>query len=74
MADNQLSFKVKGKGWYRAGANGDPTSLELFHKPTMKAFYGMMTAIVQSEEEAGEITLEATAKGLKKGVLKIVSK
>lgn len=34
----------------------------------------MMTAIVQSEEEAGEITLEATAKGLKKGVLKIVSK
>ena len=74
MADNQLSFKVKGKGWYRAGANGDPTSLELFHKPTMKAFYGMMTAIIQSEEEAGEITLEATAKGLKKGVLKIVSK
>ncbi len=74
MADNQLSFKVKGKGWYRAGANGDPTSLELFHKPTMKAFYGMMTAIVQSEEETGEITLEATAKGLKKGVLKIVSK
>lgn len=74
MADNQLLFKVKGKGWYRAGANGDPTSLELFHKPTMKAFYGMMTAIVQSEEEAGEITLEATAKGLKKGVLKIVSK
>lgn len=74
MADNQLSFKVKGKGWYRAGANGDPTSLELFHKPTMKAFYGMMTAIVQSEEEAGEITLEATAKGLKKGVLKIISK
>lgn len=74
MADNQLSFKVKGKGWYRAGANGDPTSLELFHKPTMKAFYGMVTAIVQSEEEAGEITLEATAKGLKKGVLKIVSK
>ena len=74
MADNQLSFKVKGKGWYRAGANGDPTSLELFHKPTMKAFYGMMTAIVQSEEEPGEITLEATAKGLKKGVLKIVSK
>ena len=68
-----ISFKVKGAGYYRAGANGDPTSLESFQKPEMKVFSGMMTAIVSSTEEAGEIILEATAKGLKKGTVRIVS-
>ena len=57
VADNQISFKVKGNGKYMAGANGDPTSLESFQKPTMKVFYGMMTAIVASNEIPGEITL-----------------
>ena len=74
VADNQISFKVKGNGKYMAGANGDPTSLESFQKPTMKVFYGMMTAIVASNEIPGEITLEATAKGLKKGKVTIVGK
>ena len=74
LADNQIRFKVKGNGKYVAGANGDPTSLESFQKPTMKAFYGMMTAIVGSNEIPGEITLEATAKGLKKGKVTIVGK
>lgn len=72
-ADNQISFRVKGKGTYRAGANGDPTSLESFQTPRMKVFNGMMTAIVQSTEEAGTITLEATAKGLKKQTLTITT-
>ena len=40
----------------------------------MKVFSGMMTAIVSSTEEPGSITLEATAKGLKKAVLKLESK
>ena len=71
VADNQISFKVKGNGKYVAGANGDPTSLESFQKPTMKVFYGMMTAIVTSDETPGTITLEATAKGLKKGKVTI---
>ena len=73
-ASNQISFKVKGKGYYRAGANGDPTSLESFQEPHMKVFSGMMTAIVASTEEPGKITLEATAKGLKKATLIIESK
>lgn len=64
-AQHLVKYSVKGAGSYRAGANGDPTSLELFHKPQMKLFNGMMTAIVQSSEKAGEITLTATAKGLK---------
>ena len=66
LADNQISFRVKGKGTYRAGANGDPTSLESFQTPKMKVFNGMMTAIVQSTEEPGTLTLEASGKGLRK--------
>ena len=70
-AQHLVKFSVKGNGWYRAGANGDPTSLELFHKPQMKVFNGMMTAIVQSTEQAGDITLTATAKGLKSAKITI---
>ena len=64
-AENLIKYSVKGEGFYRAGANGNPVSLELFHEPQMKLFSGMMTAIVQSNERAGEITLTAKAKGLK---------
>ncbi len=71
LADNEIHFKVSGNGSYRAGANGDPTSLESFQEPHMRAFYGMMTAIVSSSEEAGEIVLEATSKGLRKASVSI---
>jgi beta-galactosidase len=64
-ADNLIKYSVKGDGFYRAGANGNPVSLELFHEPKMKLFSGMMTAIVQSTTKSGEITLTATSKGLK---------
>lgn len=64
-AQHLVKYSVKGEGKYRAGANGDPTSLELFHVPQMKVFNGMMTAIVESTEQSGAITLTATAKGLR---------
>ena len=66
-----VSFKVKGAGKYRASANGDPTCLDLFHKPEMHAFGGMLTVIVQSGEKTGEIELQATAKGIKTGTIRI---
>ena len=64
-AQHLVEYSVKGAGFYRAGASGNPVSLELFHEPRMKVFNGMMTAIVQSNETAGEITLTAKAKELK---------
>ena len=64
-AQHLVEYSVSGEGLYRAGANGNPVSLELFHEPRMKVFNGMMTAIVQSSDNAGEITLTAKAKGLK---------
>ena len=65
-ADHRMiHFSVKGAGQYRAAANGDATSLDLFHLPKMPAFSGQLTAIVQSKEEIGEIVFEAKAKGVK---------
>ena len=73
-AQHLIKYAVKGAGTYRAGANGDPTSLELFHVPQMKVFNGMMTAVVQSTDKPGEIILTATGKGLKSGRLVLISK
>ena len=68
-ADNEIRFRVTGNGRYRAGANGDPTSLESFQEPHMKLFSGMMTAIIVSDGTPGEITVEATSPGLKRARL-----
>lgn len=73
-AGHLIKYTVKGAGTYRAGASGDPTSLESFQTPQMKVFSGMMTAIVQSTDKPGEITLTATGKGLKSGKLVIKTK
>ncbi len=71
-ADHSVTFRVKGVGTYRAGANGDPTSLESFQCPQMKVFHGQMTAIVAETGRPGEIVLEARGKGLKSATLKIL--
>ena len=72
-ADNLIEFSVAGEGHYRAGANGNSVSLELFHEPKMKAFSGMMTAIVESNDTPGTITLTARSKGLKSAKIVINS-
>ncbi len=74
LAANEIEFEVKGEGSYRAGASGDPSSLELFHLPKMKLFSGMMTAIVESTKEAGEIVVRAKSKGLKSETITITTK
>ena len=72
-ATNQLQFDVTGKGNFRAVCNGDATSLELFHKPTMKLFSGKLVVLVQSTKETGDITLKVKGKGLKSGSIQITS-
>ena len=74
-ADNrQINFSVKGTGKYRAAANGDPTNLEQFHLPKMHAFNGMLTAILQAGETAGEIVFTVKANGVKAGNIRIQTK
>jgi beta-galactosidase len=70
-ADDLVKFKVKGAGTYRAGANGNSASLDLFHEPQMHFFNGKLTAIVESTEQAGTIKFEASAKGVKNASMEI---
>jgi beta-galactosidase len=72
-ATNQLVFSVKGKGTYRAASNGDPTSLEQFHLPTMKLFSGKLVVLVQSTEQAGNMELTVKGKGLQEGKITLKS-
>lgn len=67
----EVKFQVTGDGKFRATANGDPTSLRQFHKPVMDLFSGACTAIVQSGDKPGEVTLKVIAKGLRSATLTI---
>ena len=69
-----IHSSVKGAGKFRAVANGDPTNLEQFHLPKMHAFHGMLTAIVQAGEIAGDLVLTAKASGVKTGTVHLQAK
>lgn len=73
-ATNQLKFKVTGNGSYRAACNGDATSLEMFHLPTMKLFSGKLVVLVQSSNDKGTINLSVTGNGLKSGKISLEAK
>jgi beta-galactosidase len=72
-ASNRLNFEVKGNGKFRAACNGDATSLELFHKPTMKVFNGKLVVLVQAASAVGEIELRVSGDGLVENKIKIYS-
>ena len=69
-----VNVKVSGAGSFKAIANGDPTCLESFQKPQMHLFSGQLTVLVQSGCEPGDITVEVSAKGVKKATMTIKSK
>lgn len=62
----EVFASVSGAGEFRAIANGDPCSLEMFHHPHMHLFAGKLTVIVRSKVNAeGPVLLKVNAKGLK---------
>ena len=73
-ATNEIRYEVTGVGCYRAGANGDPTSLASFQDPRMALFSGQATAIVASTETPGTIVLEASSPGLKSARITLQSR
>ena len=73
-AANLLNFKVDGAAHFRAAANGDPTSLELFHEPQMHTFNGRLTVIVGSSERRGSATLTIDSEGLTSAAVKFTCK
>lgn len=66
-----VQFEVKGAGKFRASANGDATSLDLFHEPKMHLFNGKLMAIVQASEKTGEIIFKAKSQKIKENQIKI---
>jgi beta-galactosidase len=66
-ANNQLNFEVEGAGKFKVVCNGDATSLEMFHLPTMKAFGGKLVVTVQSLQKKGKITVKVNGDGLETG-------
>jgi len=73
LANDQLTFQVSGQGCYRAACNGDATSLEQFHLPTMKLFNGKLVVLVQSSKTAGTINLSVQGGTLKEANVQIKS-
>jgi beta-galactosidase len=73
LANEQLTFKVTGQGRFRAACNGDATSLEQFHLPTMKLFNGKLVVLVQAGTNAGDIQLSVKGEKLKESSLKLRS-
>ena len=68
----EVLASVSGAGEFRAIANGDPCSLELFHHPHMHLFAGKLTVIVRSKANAdGPILLKVNAKGLRSAEMEL---
>ena len=66
----EVLASVSGAGEFRAIANGDPCSLEMFHHPHMHLYAGKLTVIVRSKANAdGPILLKVNAKGLRSAEL-----
>jgi beta-galactosidase len=63
-ADDQVQFAVEGAGRLIAVGNGNPASHKPFQAGERHAFNGLCLAIVQSDGDAGEIQVTATAEGL----------
>lgn len=73
LANDLVSFHLSGEATFRAVANGDPASLESFQGAQMHLFNGMMTAIVQTTQSPGDISLSASARGLREGTISLQS-
>lgn len=70
-ATNQLTFEVSGAADFRAACNGDATSLELFHKPTMKLFSGKLVVDLLSNGKKGKIELKVSGERLAAGIIEL---
>ncbi|MBF9221242.1 beta-galactosidase GalB [Hymenobacter ruricola] len=63
-AANLVKFTVSGPGFVAGVDNGYQASMEPFKASERKAYNGMCLTIIQTEEQAGAITIKATADGL----------
>jgi beta-galactosidase len=64
ITDNLITFRVTGPARLIGVGNGDPTDQSPDKGPSRKAFSGYCMALVQTEKNAGAISIEATSPGL----------
>lgn len=74
LADNEVLFRVKGKGKLVAVGNGYQRSTASYQAHRRKAFSGICLAIVGTMEAAGDVELIAESSGLKSAPLPLRSR
>ncbi|MEZ4884465.1 MAG: glycoside hydrolase family 2 TIM barrel-domain containing protein [Chitinophagales bacterium] len=67
LANHEITIQLKGNAKIAGVGNGNPQSFTPFKSNMVNLFYGKAMLIVGSEFTKGEVTIEATAKGLKTG-------
>jgi beta-galactosidase len=72
-AEHLVAFSLKGPGILAGVGNADLRSEEPYHASQRKLFRGKALAVVRTSRAAGEITLTATAPGLKPATLTVSS-
>jgi len=63
-ATNKVAFTVSGAAKFKGACNGDPTSLESFVVPSMRAFHGEMTLVVEAGRSPGLVNINASSASL----------
>ncbi len=74
ITDNQVTFRLTGPAKLIGVGNGDPTDQSPDKGTSRKAFSGHCMALVQTEKDAGAITIEATSPGLTSAKATVTSK
>jgi len=75
LADNLISFNIKGPATIAAVGNGNSISTEPFQASFRKAFNGLCLLVIKSKKGAkGEIIIEANSEGLQGQTIKIQTK
>ena len=72
-ANNQINVEVTSSARFKGICNGDATSLEVFTKPTMKAFHGQLVIGIQSNGKKGTATVKVSSKGLKPATVTLLA-
>ncbi|MCJ8210023.1 DUF4982 domain-containing protein [Mucilaginibacter sp. RS28] len=70
-ANDMITFSLTGKGKIAGLDNGAQASLESFKGNKHSVFHGLGLAIIQAGDQAGTLTLKATAPGLKPALITI---
>lgn len=74
VADNKITFSVKGAAKIIGTGNGDPSSHEPDKAMEKSMFSGKCMLIIQSNGEEGEILVTASSKGLKDCIITLAGK